>query len=163
MSNPVVRVTSDRFRAEGALTIECQRTDYGPWICECAVSRFMELFEAGNGVRRDIGIGYKIVWSWDMYSIDEINRGYERAGTLGRLKPKLCSVTDTRFSEPEICTMLGCGPKTDSAIFENPRSKIFFGSRFFSKIDFHKMKRYHAQGVFMRPPASKTCFRMTSR
>ena len=59
----------------------------------------MELFEAGNGVRRNIGIGYKIVRSWDMYSIDEINRGYERAETLGRLKLKLCSATDTRFSE----------------------------------------------------------------
>ena len=59
----------------------------------------MGLFEAGNGVRRNIEIGYKMVWSWDMYSIDEINRGYERADTLGRLKLKLCSVTDTRFSE----------------------------------------------------------------
>ena len=77
------------FRAEGALTIECQRTDYGPWICECAVSRFMELFDAGNGVPSHIEIGYKNVWSWDMYSIDEIRRGYARRGRCYRLKMKL--------------------------------------------------------------------------
>ena len=62
----------------------------------------MELFEAGNGVRRNIGIGYKIVWSCDMYSIDEINRGYARANTLDGLKLELCSATDTRFSETQI-------------------------------------------------------------
>ena len=87
------------YRAEGALTIECQRTDYGPWICECAVSRFMELFGDVNGVRSHIGIGYKSLWSCYMYSIDEINRGYARAGTLGRPKLKLCSAMHTRFSE----------------------------------------------------------------
>ena len=77
----------------------------------------MELFGAGNGVVSNIEIGYKIVWSWDMYSIDEINRGYVRAETLDRPKLKLCSATDTRFSETEICAILGCGPKTDSANF----------------------------------------------
>ncbi len=49
------------YRAEGALTIECQRTDYGPWICECAVECFMGLFEAGNGVVSNIEICYKMV------------------------------------------------------------------------------------------------------
>ena len=126
------------YRAEGALTIECQRTDYGPWISECAVSRFMELFEAGNGVPSHIGIGYKTLWSCYMYSIDEINRGYERADTLGRLKLKLCCRIHSRFSSSEIYMMLGFGPKIDSTIFENPRS-IFFGeSKIFRKSIFTK-------------------------
>ena len=105
------------------------------------MSRFMELFEAGNGVVSHIEIGYKIVWSWDMYSIDEINWGYARPNKFGRLKLELCSATDTRFSIPEIGMMLGFGPKIDSTIFENPGPKKYFGSRFFSKIDFHKMKK----------------------
>ena len=100
----------------------------------------MELFEPGNGVPSHIEIGYKTVWSWDMYSIDEINRGYERADTLGRLKLELCSVTDTRFSESEICSMLGCGPKIVSSIFEITDTRFFLGVEKFSKIDFHKMK-----------------------
>ena len=59
----------------------------------------MELFEPGNGVPSHIEIVHKIVWSWDMYSIDEINRGYARAETFARLKLKLCSAMHTRFSE----------------------------------------------------------------
>ena len=87
------------YRAEGALTIECQRTDYGPWICECAREAFMELFETGNGAPSLIGIGYKSLGICYMYSIDEINRGYARPNRFGRLKLKLCSATATRFSE----------------------------------------------------------------
>ena len=81
------------------------------------MSRFMELFGTGNGVRSHIEIGYKTLWSWYMYSIDEINRGYARTNRFGRLKLELCSATDTRFSEPEISMMFGCGPKTDSGDF----------------------------------------------
>ena len=53
------------------------------------VYTFMELFGAGNGVAAHIEIGYKMVWSWQMYSIDEIRRGYARRGRYYRLKMKL--------------------------------------------------------------------------
>ena len=86
-------------RAEGALTIECQRTDYGPWICECPREAFMELFETGNGARSLIGIGYKTLRSCYMYSIDEINQCYERANRFGRLKLKLCRRKHSGFSD----------------------------------------------------------------
>ena len=87
------------FRAEGALTIECQRTDYGLWICECPREAFVELFGGGNGAGSLIGIGYKTLRSCYMYSIDETNRGYARPNRFGRLKLKLCRVTDSRFSD----------------------------------------------------------------
>ena len=87
------------FRAEGALTIECQRTDYGPWICECAVSRFMELIECGNGVRAKRSGRPQALGSWDMYSIDGIRRGYARPMRNYRLEMELREASDTGFSD----------------------------------------------------------------
>ena len=57
------------------------------------------MLEAGNGVPSHIRIVYKTVWSWDLPSIDGINRDYVRPETFGRPKLKLCSATDTRFSD----------------------------------------------------------------
>ena len=59
----------------------------------------MDLFESGNGAPSLIEIGYKTLWSWHMYSIDEINRGYARPNSFGRLKLELCRVTDSGFSD----------------------------------------------------------------
>ena len=89
----------------------------------------MGLFEAGNGVVSNIEIGYKfnkMVWSCSMYSIDEIKRRCERANTLDGFKLELCSATDTRFSETEICTVSGYGPETDSGNFWKYRSQTIF-------------------------------------
>ena len=88
-----------RYRAEGALTIECQRTDYGPWICECAREFFMELFESGNGVRAHLCWSPKTQGSCDLHSIDEIRRGYARATRNYRSEMKLREASDTGFSD----------------------------------------------------------------
>ena len=49
------------------------------------VSRFMELFDDGNGLRSHIEFGCKSLWSWHVYSIDGINRGYACVGKFGGL------------------------------------------------------------------------------
>ena len=101
----------------------------------------MELFGPGNGVVSNIEIGYKMVRSCSMYSIDEIKRGCERANTLDGFKLELCSATDTRFSETEICTVSGYGPETDSGNFGNTDPRKYFCESKKSKIDFHRMIR----------------------
>ena len=108
-----------------------------PGFASVLVSRFMELFEPGNGGPSHIEIGYKIVLSCDMCSIDEIYRGYARANTLDGLKLELCSATDTRFSEAEISE---CDSNPTREFSENP-GLFFLGVEKFSKIDFRKMKR----------------------
>ena len=87
------------YRAEGALTIECQRTDYGPWIRECAREAFMGLFERGNGMVVHRFWSPKSQGSWDLYSIDEIRRGYARATRNYRLEMKLREASHTGFSD----------------------------------------------------------------
>ena len=87
------------YRAEGALTIECQRTDYGPWICECAREFFMELFERGNGVRAHLCWSSYSLGSCDLHSIDEIRRGYARPTRNYRLEMELREASDKRDSE----------------------------------------------------------------
>ena len=77
------------FCAEGALTIECQKSTIVPGFESVLVYTFMELFGTGNGVASLIEIGHKMVRSWQMYSIDEIRRGYARRGRSYRLKMKL--------------------------------------------------------------------------
>ena len=80
---------SDAFRAEGALTIECQKSTIVPGFESVMVYTFMGLFGTENGVVANIEFGHKMVRSWQMYSIDEIRRGYARRGRCYRLKMKL--------------------------------------------------------------------------
>ena len=86
-------------RAEGALTIECQRPDYGTWICECARVEILMISESGNGVRSRLCWGSKSQGSWDLHSIDEIRRGYARATRNYRLETELREASDTDFSD----------------------------------------------------------------
>ena len=76
-----------------------------PGFASVLVSTLLELFDAENGVVSHIRFGYKIVWSWDMYSIDGINRGYARPNQFGRPKLELCAATDTRFSGTQMSEM----------------------------------------------------------
>ena len=59
----------------------------------------MELFESGNGVRAHLCWSSYSQGSCDLYSIDEIRRGYARATRNYRLEMELRDVTDTDFSD----------------------------------------------------------------
>ena len=112
-----LEVITHAFRAEGALTIECQRTDYGPWICECPREAFMELFDHGNGVRVKRSGRSQSLGSWDLHSIDGFRLGYARATRNYQSEMELRERTDSGFSDlTEVCRT-GCPENTFWHIF----------------------------------------------
>ncbi len=85
----------------------------------------MELFESGNGVRAHLCWSSCSLGSCDLYSIDEIRRGYARPTRNYRLELELPEALHTGFSD-----------LTNVCLAEHPENTMSFWAHFCEICDF---------------------------